>query len=126
MSPKNKFLSRVPIRTRACVPSIAARDFATALREAIPFSRQRMRGSSPGSARSSLPTAQENQMNRRHAAVVLMTSVVFSLSAIAVVAQQSKDAMKGMSGAMHMDAGHAPAGAAAAKVGDLDISGGFV
>lgn len=65
-------------------------------------------------------------MNRRHAAVVLMTSVVFSLSSIAVVAQQSKDAMKGMSGAMHMDAGHAPAGAAAAKVGDLDISGGFV
>ena len=67
-------------------------------------------------------------MNRRHAAAVLMTSVVFSLSSLVVMAQESNDAMKGMKGmsSMHMDAGHAPAGAAAAKLGDLDISGGFV
>jgi len=63
-------------------------------------------------------------MNRNHAAAILISISAFSLSAGALMAQDS-GAMKSMPG-MHMDAGAAPAGSADAKLGDLDISGGYV
>ncbi|WFU03543.1 copper chaperone PCu(A)C [Rhizobium sp. CB3171] len=63
-------------------------------------------------------------MNRKFAAALLISATTLSFSAVAVTAQQSDDMSK-MPG-MHMDAGKAPAGSAAAKLGDLDISGGYV
>lgn len=63
-------------------------------------------------------------MNRNHAAAILISISAFSLSTGALMAQDS-GAMKPMPG-MHMDAGAAPAGSADAKLGDLDISGGYV
>ncbi|MFJ6323687.1 MULTISPECIES: copper chaperone PCu(A)C [unclassified Rhizobium] len=63
-------------------------------------------------------------MNRNHAAAILISISAFSLSTGALMAQDS-GAMKSMPG-MHMDAGAAPAGSADAKLGDLDISGGYV
>ncbi|MDK4737616.1 MULTISPECIES: copper chaperone PCu(A)C [unclassified Rhizobium] len=63
-------------------------------------------------------------MNRKFAAALLISATTLSFSAVAVMAQQSDDMSK-MPG-MHMDAGKAPAGSAAAKLGDLDISGGYV
>jgi copper(I)-binding protein len=63
-------------------------------------------------------------MNRKYAAALLISATTLSFSAAAAMAQQSND-MNSMSG-MHMDAGKAPAGSAAAKLGDLDISGGYV
>ncbi|OCJ12537.1 hypothetical protein A6U86_05810 [Rhizobium sp. AC27/96] len=63
-------------------------------------------------------------MNRCHVAALLISAAVLSLSPIGAVAQQSND-MKGMAG-MHMDAKAAPSGSATGKLGDLDISGGYV
>lgn len=63
-------------------------------------------------------------MNRNNAAALLISIAAFSLSTGGAVAQQSSD-MKGMAG-MHMGAGAAPSGSASAKLGDLDISGGYV
>ena len=63
-------------------------------------------------------------MNRNHTAAILISMVAFSLTTSAGMAQDS-GAMKSMPG-MHMDAGAAPAGSADAKLGDLDISGGYV
>ena len=65
-------------------------------------------------------------MSRRYAAATLISIVALSLSAATVMAQQSNSmkAMPGMS--IQMDAGNTPSGSAAAKLGDLDISGGYV
>jgi copper(I)-binding protein len=63
-------------------------------------------------------------MNRKYAAALLISATALSFSAAAVMAQQNND-MNKMSG-MHMDASKAPAGSATAKLGDLDISGGYV
>lgn len=63
-------------------------------------------------------------MNRNFTAALLMSAAMLSLSAATVTAQQNNDA-NSMSG-MHMDGAKAPADAAAAKLGDLDISGGYV
>ncbi|MEZ2219475.1 copper chaperone PCu(A)C [Rhizobium sp. RCC_161_2] len=63
-------------------------------------------------------------MNRNYAAALLISATALSFSTTAVTAQQSNDA-NGMQG-MHMDAGKAPTGSATAKLGDLDISGGYV
>ncbi|KAA1178613.1 copper chaperone PCu(A)C [Rhizobium tropici] len=63
-------------------------------------------------------------MNRNHAAALLISIGAFSLFFSEAMAQDS-GAMKSMPG-MHMDAGTAPSGSAAAKLGDLDISGGYV
>ncbi|CAN7293699.1 copper chaperone PCu(A)C [Rhizobium rhizogenes] len=62
-------------------------------------------------------------MNRNYAAALLMSMSALSFSATVVMAQQSNDA-NSMHG-MHMDAGKAPAGSATAKLGDLDITGGY-
>ncbi|HEY0122555.1 MAG TPA: copper chaperone PCu(A)C, partial [Rhizobium sp.] len=63
-------------------------------------------------------------MNRNYAAALLMSAIALSSSATAVMAQQSNDT-NSMHG-MHMETGKAPAGSATAKIGDLDISGGYV
>lgn len=63
-------------------------------------------------------------MNRNHAAALLISIGAFSLSLGGAMAQDN-GTMKSMPG-MHMDAGAAPSGAADAKLGDLDISGGYV
>ncbi|AYG59246.1 copper chaperone PCu(A)C [Rhizobium jaguaris] len=63
-------------------------------------------------------------MNRNYAAALLISAIALSFSAAAVMAQQGND-MNKMPG-MHMDAGKAPAGSATVKLGDLDISGGYV
>ena len=63
-------------------------------------------------------------MNRNHAAALLISIGAFSLSLSGAMAQDS-GAMKSMPG-MHMDAGAAPSASATAKLGDLDISGGYV
>ncbi|MFT4185285.1 MAG: copper chaperone PCu(A)C [Rhizobium sp.] len=63
-------------------------------------------------------------MNRNFTAALLMSAAMLSFSAATAAAQQSNDTntMPGM----HMDGAKAPAGTAAAKLGDLDISGGYV
>ena len=63
-------------------------------------------------------------MNRCHVAAFLMSAIALLLSTDGAIAQQSSD-MKGMAG-MHMDAQAAPSGSATGKLGDLDISGGYV
>ncbi|MDL2400493.1 copper chaperone PCu(A)C [Rhizobium mayense] len=63
-------------------------------------------------------------MNRKYIVTLLISATALSFSAAAVMAQQGND-MNSMSG-MHMDAGKAPTSAATAKLGDLDISGGYV
>ncbi|SCB43869.1 copper chaperone PCu(A)C [Rhizobium multihospitium] len=64
-------------------------------------------------------------MNRNHAAALLISIGAFSLPLSGAMAQDN-GAMKSMPG-MHMDAGTAaPSGSASAKLGDLDISGGYV
>ena len=67
-------------------------------------------------------------MNRNHIAALLISITAFSLSLDGAVAQDS-GAMESMQG-MHMDvaaaAAAAPSGSAAATLGDLDISGGYV
>ncbi len=63
-------------------------------------------------------------MNRNHAAILLISLGASSLSLGGALAQDS-GAMKSMPG-MHMDTATAPAGSAAVKLGDLDISGGYV
>jgi copper(I)-binding protein len=73
-------------------------------------------------------------MSRLHSVTVVTLSFVaaFSLLPIGAGAQQSNDmskmsGMKAMPGMkMQMDVAKSPAGAAAAKVGDLDLSGGYV
>jgi periplasmic copper chaperone A len=76
----------------------------------------------------------ENRMNRRPyaaTAMILSLAAVFSLPAVAG-AQQGDDmskmpGMKAMPGMkMQMDTAKSPAGAAAAKIGNLDLSGGYV
>lgn len=63
-------------------------------------------------------------MNRNFTAALLMSAAMLSLSAATVAAQQSNSAntMPGM----QMDSAKAPDRSAAAKLGDLDISGGYV
>ncbi|NEI73089.1 copper chaperone PCu(A)C [Rhizobium lusitanum] len=63
-------------------------------------------------------------MNRNHAAALLTSIGAFSLSLGGAMAQDN-GTMKSMPG-MHMDAGAAPSGSAGVKLGDLDISGGYV
>jgi len=63
-------------------------------------------------------------MNRCQVAALLMSAAALSLSTGGAMAQQSGD-MKGMAG-MHMDAQAAPSGSATGKIGDLDISCGYV
>jgi copper(I)-binding protein len=63
-------------------------------------------------------------MNRYHVSALLLSAAALSLSTGCAIAQQSND-MKGMAG-MHMDAPAAPSGSAVGKLGDLDISGGYV
>ena len=63
-------------------------------------------------------------MNRNYAAALLMSIGAFSLSVVGAMAEDS-GAMKSMPG-MHTDTGAAPSGSATAKLGDLDISGGYV
>jgi copper(I)-binding protein len=64
-------------------------------------------------------------MNRNRTAALLISIGALSLSFSGAMAQDS-GAMKSMPG-MHMDAGAtAPSGSASAKLGDLDISGGYV
>lgn len=63
-------------------------------------------------------------MNRYHIAALLMSAAAVSFSTGGAIAQQSAD-MKGMA-AMHTDAPAAPSGSATGKLGDLDISGGYV
>ncbi|AYG66360.1 MULTISPECIES: copper chaperone PCu(A)C [unclassified Rhizobium] len=63
-------------------------------------------------------------MNRNQAATLLISIGALSLSLGGAMAQDS-GAMKSMPG-MHMDASAAPSGSAAAKLGNLDISGGYV
>lgn len=63
-------------------------------------------------------------MSRYYVAALLISAAALSFSTGGAVAQQSGD-MKGMAG-MHMDAQAAPSGSAAGKLGDLDISGGYV
>jgi len=73
-------------------------------------------------------------MSRPHVAAAVILSIIagISLSPIVANAQQSDDmskmpGMKPMTGMkMQMDSGKTPAGAATAKVGDLDLSGGYV
>ncbi|MFB2567694.1 copper chaperone PCu(A)C [Rhizobium sp. IMFF44] len=63
-------------------------------------------------------------MIRNYAAALLISIGAFSLSLSGAMAEDS-GAMKSMPG-MHMDAAAAPSGSATAKLGDLDISGGYV
>ncbi len=63
-------------------------------------------------------------MNRNYGVALLISATILSFSTTAVTAQQSNDA-NSMHG-MHMDAGKAPAASAMARLGDLDISGGYV
>src|SRR6195952_2355501 len=73
-------------------------------------------------------------MSRPHVAAAVILSIIagVALSPIVANAQQSDDmskmpGMKAMTGMkMQMDAGKSPAGAATAKIGDLDLSGGYV
>jgi copper(I)-binding protein len=73
-------------------------------------------------------------MSRLHVVAAVSLSLIVGLSLLPVVAnaQQSDDmskmpGMKAMPGMkMQMDAEKAPAGSATAKVGDLDLSGGYV
>ena len=62
-------------------------------------------------------------MNRYLVAALLMSAAALSLSTSSAIAQSND--MKGMAG-MHMDAQGAPSGSAVGKLGDLDISGGYV
>lgn len=60
-------------------------------------------------------------------AVAIFSSIaVFSLSAAAADAQQADDMSKMPGMKMQMSTAKAPVGAAAAKLGDLDLSGGYV
>ena len=63
-------------------------------------------------------------MNRYHVAVLLLSAATVSLSTGSALAQQSSD-MKSMPG-MHMGPEAAPSDSATGKLGDLDISGGYV
>ena len=63
-------------------------------------------------------------MNHNHIAALLISITAFSLSLDRAMAQDS-GAMKSMPG-MRTDAAAAPSGSAGAKLGDLDISGGYV
>jgi copper(I)-binding protein len=73
-------------------------------------------------------------MSRLHVVIAVTLSLVvgFSLLPVSASAQQSDDmskmpGMKAMPGMkMQMDAGKSPAGSATAKVGDIDLSGGYV
>ncbi|MDK4712242.1 copper chaperone PCu(A)C [Rhizobium sp. CNPSo 4039] len=63
-------------------------------------------------------------MNRNYAAALLISIGALSFPSGGAMAEDS-GAMKSMPG-MQMDAGAAPSGSATAKLGDLDISGGYV